>query len=100
MSLHHSSGVGQSADAFLVGLDVAGELVDPTMFTDPEVGADVLDHGDVVRNHDDASLEPVERRGQGVHGFDVEMIRRLVQHQDVWLSEGKTGKCHARFLST
>ena len=69
------------------------------MVADPETRAHVLQHGDVVADHQDASLEGPQGAGEGVHGLDVEVVGRLVQDEDVRVRQAKAGEGDAGFLT-
>src|SRR3569833_2989141 len=98
--LDNTSGVGLGGDPLLVHLHVAGELLDGAAVADPEAGADGLQHGDVVADHEHAALEGLEGVGEGVHGLDVEVVGRLVEHEDVGVGEGEAGEGDAALLTS
>ena len=86
-------------DPLLVRLDVPREGLHAPIVTDPQARAHVLQHGHVVTDHQNASLELPQRAGQGVHGLYVEMVRGFVQHEDMRVRQAQTGKRHAGLLA-
>lgn len=86
-------------DAFLIGVDIARELLDGAALADPQAGAHGLQHRHVVADHQHAALEVAQGEREGVHGFDVEVVGRFVQHEDVWVGQGEAGERHAGLLA-
>lgn len=52
-----------------------------------------------MTNHQDAALEVAQRERERVHGFDVQVVGRLVQDEDVRVREREAGERHAGFLA-
>lgn len=75
------------ANLLLILLHRALEMRDSPIITDPQTRADVLQHGHVVTDHQDTTFEVPESEGQGVHGFDVQVVTRFVEDQDVRVRE-------------
>lgn len=87
-------------DPLLVRLDVPGERLHAPVIAHPQTRAHVLQHGHVVTDHQHASLERLQGIRQGVHGLDVEMIRRFVQDEDMRVRQTQTGKRNAGLLAS
>mmetsp|Transcript_43067 Transcript_43067/g.123171 ORF Transcript_43067/g.123171 Transcript_43067/m.123171 type:complete len:250 (-) Transcript_43067:866-1615(-) len=60
----------------------------------------LLQQAPVVRHEDDAALELLQRFGQRIDGVDVEVIRRLVQQEQMWLLCTDLSEKHADTLAT
>ncbi|KAK4893196.1 hypothetical protein LTR66_014858, partial [Elasticomyces elasticus] len=58
-------------------------MLNSAMVTHPEAVAHALQHRDIVADHQHAALEILQRERQGVHGFDVQVVGRLVEDEDV-----------------
>ena len=86
-------------DPLLVRLDVPRERLHAAIVTHPQARAHVLQHGHVVTDHEDASLELFQRAREGVHGLDVEVVRRFVQDEYVRVRQAQAGKRHAGLLA-
>ena len=86
-------------DPLLVRLDVPWERLHAAIITHPQTRAHVLQHGHVVTDHQDASLKLPQRARQGVHGLDVEVVGRFVQHEDVRVRQAQARKRHAGLLA-
>lgn len=71
------------ADHLLVGADRAIELVHRSLVTDPKTPAHILQHGHIVRYHDDTTLKSLQCLGERIHTLNIQMVRRLVENQDV-----------------
>lgn len=52
-----------------------------------------------MTHHQHAALKVAQGEGEGVHGFDVQVIGRLVEDENVRVRQGEAGECHAGFLA-
>eukprot|EP00754_Rhynchopus_humris_P005731 Rhum_TRINITY_DN12837_c0_g2::Rhum_TRINITY_DN12837_c0_g2_i1::g.54675::m.54675 len=78
-------------DLHLVVRDVALVPLHAVVVADPDFGRRLRNQTHVVRNQDDASLKLVQRLRQRVDGVHVQVVRRLVEEQDV-----RPALCHPR----
>ena len=62
--------------------------------------AHLVEEESVVGHHKDGLVAPVQIAFQPFYHFQVEMVGRLVEHQEVWLGNQHVGKCHTLLLST
>ncbi len=54
----------------------------------------------VVAHHDQGALVTVERIDEQVYRVHVEVVGRLIQHEEVCLAHDGLGQCHTGFLTT
>ncbi len=52
-----------------------------------------------MTDHQHAALEVAQGEGERVHGFDVEVVGRFVQDEDVRVREREAGEGHAGLLA-
>ncbi len=60
-----------------------------------DVVAHVVQQVAVVAYHQDCVAELLQMLRQPDHGFDIEMVRRLVEDQEVGVAEQRARECHA-----
>lgn len=89
-----------SRNSLLIILHRAIKMLDSTIIAHPQARAHVLQHGHIVADHQDTTLELAQRRAESVHGFDIQVIGRFVQDEDVRVLQADTRKCHAGFLAS
>ena len=83
----------------LISPDIPIELLHLAPIANPQTRTHILQHGNIVTNHQHAALEVFERQAQRVHGLDIEMVRRLVEDENVRVPETQTRECYAGFLA-
>ena len=73
-----------AALVLFVGLEIAFEPFDVAVaFEGEDVGRQPVEEEAVVADDDRAAGEILERCFQGAQGFDVEVVGRLVEQQDI-----------------
>ena len=97
--LHNSASIRLRHNPLLISLDITREFLHRATITDPETRAHRLQHRHIVTNHQYSSLKISQRKRQGVHGFNVEVIRRFVENEDMRVCETEAGECNAGFLT-
>lgn len=100
MSLSDTSCVSLGNDSLLVRIDVSREFLYGPLVADPQTGADILYHCNVVGYDQDTALEIVESVSQSVHGLDIEVIGRFVEDENMWVCQGYAGKCNTGLLTS
>jgi hypothetical protein len=88
------------SDPLLVVLDSTTKVLNSPLVAHPQTGAHGLQHSNIVTDHQDTTLEVVECDGESVHGFDIQVVRRLVEDQDVRVLQTETGESDTRFLTS
>ena len=83
----------------LVSPHIPRELLHRPIIAHPQTITYRLQHSNIVTHHQDTALELVQGEGEGVHSFNVEVVGRLVEDEDVWVREGEAGECDAGFLA-
>lgn len=96
----HTGSIRLCRNPLLVVLDGAIKVLDGAVVANPETGTHVLQHGDIVRDHEHTTFEVIESGGERIHGFDVQVVGRLVQNQNVWVLQRETGKGDTRLLTS
>ena len=86
-------------DTLLVSLDIARKRLHAAIITDPQTRAHVLQHGDIMTDHEHAALERPQRARERVHGLDVQMVGRFVQDEDVRVRQTQARERDAGFLA-
>lgn len=87
-------------DPLLVILDSTTEVLHSAVVADPQTGANRLQHSDVVTDHQNTTLELLESKGKSIHSLDIQVVRRLVEDQDVRVLQTEAGESHTRFLTS
>ncbi|KAI6748571.1 hypothetical protein HG530_015344 [Fusarium avenaceum] len=100
MLLNNTRGISLRGNPLLVRLDIAGKLLNSASITNPQRLTHRLQHCNVVRHHQHATLELIERLGQSVHGLDIQMVRRFVKNQDVGICKSQASKGDTRLLTS
>jgi len=96
--LNHPAIPSLLQNPFLVRLDVPRKRFHRSVIAHPQVSAHVRQHRDVVRHHEHASPKLSQCVAERVHRLNVQVVRRLVQHEDVWILQAEAGKGHATFF--
>ena len=86
-------GVG---DELFVG---AFEVIDFAVAEVPDAGGDFVDDVVVVRDQQDGAIVPLERNIQRVDGFQIEVVGRLVEDQEIRLLQHEFAEDQARRFS-
>lgn len=71
----------------LITRHIPRKLLHGAMFANPQARAYCLQHRHVVTDHQHAALEFLQGEGKGVHGFDVQVVGRFVEYEDVRVGE-------------
>mmetsp|Transcript_24312 Transcript_24312/g.69315 ORF Transcript_24312/g.69315 Transcript_24312/m.69315 type:complete len:373 (-) Transcript_24312:2477-3595(-) len=81
-----------------VAVEALFEAVASSLLDDPELAIELGDEPCIVRDQDEATVELRDCGRKSFNGLDVQVIRRLVQHDDVRLAQHQCGERDARFL--
>src|SRR5947208_375023 len=59
------------------------EILDPPMLEVPDSGGHLVDHIMIVSHQQQGAGIPLQRDVEGIDGFQIQMVGRLVQNQEV-----------------
>ncbi len=77
----------------------AFEILDAAVFEIPDARGDFVDHVVVVRDEQHGAIVFLQRDIQRVDGFEVEVVRGLVEHQNIRLLQHQPAENHSRGLA-
>ena len=106
-----SQQVAGFVDSRILGVDALGTLfkiiiviatvaVDARLVEFQYFGAYLVEEIAVVRHHQYGHVAPGQVVLEPLYHVDVEVIGRLVEHQELWLIDQYLGQCHPFYLST
>ena len=61
----------------------------------PDFLGDLVDQSEIVRNEHHATVEGFDRVGQGVDGFDIQVVCRFVEKEEVTVLPSQPGESDA-----
>jgi len=100
LPLHHPSLPRLRRNPPLIRIHVPLKLLHRPPLTHPQAIAHRLQHRHIMTHHQHAPLEIPQRQAQRIHGLDIQMIARLVQHQDMRVRETQARERDARLLAS
>ena len=102
LPLHHPTPtrrVRLRLDPLLVSLHIPRKWLHMPIIAHPQARADILQHRHIVTHHQHPARELPQRLAQRIHGLDVQMIARLVQHEDMRVRQTQARERDAGFLA-
>jgi len=87
-------------DDLSVVIEITLESLDLLLVDDVEAITESTQEVLVVTNHHETAFEVVKTDDQGVDGIVIQMIGRLIEHENMRSLPGDNGKGDTRLLST
>src|SRR5215218_8225552 len=79
--------------------EVAREVAQDAVAQLESAGTDTFQEVAIVRDREDGSWKVLERGFQRFDGLQIEVVGRLVEHQEVRSAENQSGNLQAGFLA-